>query len=585
MTLQRVISHDNVGDGVELGDYGTYANHVIEDSEFYNNADRGIYLVAVDNVTVRRTKSYGNQGTVTDWHQGGIIAYKATRTTLTDNEVYNNAGSGIHLYKENYSGLTSSLVQNNKAYGNLSGPVGPGSTPGDGIRVYLSNNVTLSGNEAYGNARHGIVVGTIGQFGDLGNADTANNNFLTNNSLHNNSGAGLVFQGSAAVGPKCNTVQGNSFYNNATYGLDNQTPLLVTAKNNWWGANNGPSVAGSGSGDAVSINVDYEPWLVIGVSASPTSIPTGGATSIITADMTKNSAGEDTSVLGYIPDGTAIVFTTDEGSIGSLTTTKPTINGKATATLTSGITVEIATVTASAPPHGLAATVSTTVDFVFINAPPVAEANGPYVVAVGQAVALDHNGSYDPDSDPLTDSWVVTGNPLGTTSGETFLAGNQAGITEVTLTVNDGKGGIATDTAMVVVYDPSGGFVTGGGWIMSPVRAYTSNPGLTGKATFGFVAKYKKGANVPDGNTEFQFKAGDLNFHSTSYEWLVVAGTNAKFKGVGTINGQGTYKFMITADDGSPDKFRIQIWDAGDGLVYDNGSQQALGGGSIVIHK
>jgi hypothetical protein len=89
---------------------------------------------------------------------------------------------------------------------------------------------------------------------------------------------------------------------------------------------------------------------------------------------------------------------------------------------------------------------------------------------------------------------------------------------------------------------------------------------------------------VPDGNTEFQFKAGDLNFKSTSYEWLVVAGTNAKFKGVGTINGQGTYRFMISADDDNSDTFRIQI--RGDnGIVYDNGSQQTLGGGSIVIHK
>ena len=42
---------------------------------------------------------------------------------------------------------------------------------------------------------------------------------------------------------------------------------------------------------------------------------------------------------------------------------------------------------------------------------------------------------------------------------------------------------------------------------------------LTGKATFGFVAQYKKGATVPTGNTQFRFHAGDLHFHSTSYDW------------------------------------------------------------------
>jgi hypothetical protein len=117
--------------------------------------------------------------------------------------------------------------------------------------------------------------------------------------------------------------------------------------------------------------------------------------------------------------------------------------------------------------------------------------------------------------------------------------------------------------------------------------AYKADSSLAGKATFGFVSKYKKGADVPTGNTEFQFKAGDLNFHSTSYEWLVVTGSNfAKFKGEGTINGQGNYKFQIWAGDNSPDTFRIKIWDAITGdVVYDNGMNQAIGGGNIVVHN
>jgi hypothetical protein len=45
---------------------------------------------------------------------------------------------------------------------------------------------------------------------------------------------------------------------------------------------------------------------------------------------------------------------------------------------------------------------------------------------------------------------------------------------------------------------------------------------------------------------------------------------------------------MITADDDNPDTFRIKIWYEENGLeivVYDNGSQQSLGGGSIKVHK
>lgn len=170
-----------------------------------------------------------------------------------------------------------------------------------------------------------------------------------------------------------------------------------------------------------------------------------------------------------------------------------------------------------------------------------------------------------------------------------------AGIYDIAVTVTDDDGG--TDTqycGFVVVYDPDGGFVTGGGWINSPAGAYPADPGATGRANFGFVSKYKKGAAVPTGSTEFQFKAGNLNFHSADHQWLVVAGDRAIFKGTGTVNGVAGYSFMLSATDGTPDTFRMRVWKtADDTLVYDNqiGSAPdadpttALAGGSIVIHK
>jgi hypothetical protein len=164
----------------------------------------------------------------------------------------------------------------------------------------------------------------------------------------------------------------------------------------------------------------------------------------------------------------------------------------------------------------------------------------------------------------------------------------------VTLIVNDGTIDSAPSETTVVVYDPDGSFVTGGGWIDSAAGAYLPDPSLEGKANFGFVSKYKKGKTAPDGNTHFLFQAGDLNFHSDAYQWLVVArsGDTAKFKGVGTINGAldpngNAYGFMIWAGDGEPDTFRIRIWSEFEGVetdVYDNGFDQQIGGGSIVVH-
>lgn len=148
------------------------------------------------------------------------------------------------------------------------------------------------------------------------------------------------------------------------------------------------------------------------------------------------------------------------------------------------------------------------------------------------------------------------------------------------------------------VYDPSAGFVTGGGTIFSPPGAYAANPALTGKASFGFVSKYLPGATVPEGNTQFRFHAASLDFRSTAYAWLVVAGAKAQLKGVGAIPGSPeTYNFLLTAVDGDeqggkPDTFRIKIWGSG-GVVYDNETGKdengdpstVLTGGSIVIHK
>lgn len=217
-----------------------------------------------------------------------------------------------------------------------------------------------------------------------------------------------------------------------------------------------------------------------------------------------------------------------------------------------------------------------------INTPPTSNAGGPYLGALNTAIAFDGSLSSDSEDDPLTYAWDFgdSSNGTGIMPAHSYSA---AGIYTVCLTVNDGVLDSEPNCSMAVVYNPSAGFVTGGGWIDSPVNTDYQYMQTGGKATFGFVAKYKKGAIVPDGDTAFQFTAGDLDFKSTSYEWLVVSGDMAQFKGEGTIKGLGSYQFMITAND-NPDTFRIKIWDDSETL-YDNGSQQSLGGGSIVVHS
>ncbi|MFX0205451.1 MAG: PKD domain-containing protein, partial [Candidatus Hodarchaeota archaeon] len=197
--------------------------------------------------------------------------------------------------------------------------------------------------------------------------------------------------------------------------------------------------------------------------------------------------------------------------------------------------------------------------------------------------------------DSITSPGIVTEEGgSGTVNGDHVYT--VPGVYTITLTLSDDDGGLdSTQFSYVVIYDNEQGFVTGGGWLTSPEGAFPTDPYLSGKANFGFVSKYKKGTTVPTGNTEFQFHAGDLNFHSDTYEWLVIAGAQALFKGTGTINGEGSYKFILTAVDGAingggdADKFRIKIWleneETGEeDIIYDN-QLLVIDGGSIKIHK
>jgi hypothetical protein len=106
---------------------------------------------------------------------------------------------------------------------------------------------------------------------------------------------------------------------------------------------------------------------------------------------------------------------------------------------------------------------------------------------------------------------------------------------------------------------------------------------------------------VPTGETEFNFQVASFKFHSSQYEYLVVSGFKAQYKGTGAVNGVPGYSFRLTAYDGAlmnpkgPDKFRIKIMNSAGQVVFDNrlgnsddldlADPQAISSGSIVIHK
>src|SRR5579859_2476533 len=237
---------------------------------------------------------------------------------------------------------------------------------------------------------------------------------------------------------------------------------------------------------------------------------------------------------------------------------------------------------------------------------PVAAPADPVAVNTSIAASAAFTDSGVQDSHTADWDWGDGSTSAGTVTeadGAGSVAGSHsypaAGVYTLKLTVTD-NGGASGQAVFqyVVVYDPGAGFVTGGGWFTSPAGAAASGPALTGRLNIGFTARYQKGTTAPTGQTQFDFQAAKLNFHSTSYQWLVIAGAKAQYRGAGTINGAGNYSFSVTVSDGSSsgaaDKVRLKVWDSASGaIVYDTqpGAADAadpttpLEGGNIAIHS
>ncbi|EKQ55006.1 MAG: parallel beta-helix repeat (two copies) [Methanobacterium sp. Maddingley MBC34] len=160
--------------------------------------------------------------------------------------------------------------------------------------------------------------------------------------INRNTISGGIYVQDASADIHFNTITGIS------YGLFKCGTGTVNATNNWWGTNSVTYVKSQNWPSSYcdiwnqNGNVTYDPWLVLNVTANPASVTDGNST--VTADLTHNSNGGDTSSSGHLPDNIPVNFTTN---LGTITNPSYTRNGKATATFNRGTTSSgIATITA-----------------------------------------------------------------------------------------------------------------------------------------------------------------------------------------------------------------------------------------------
>jgi N-acetylneuraminic acid mutarotase len=425
---------------------------------------------------------------------------------------------------------------------------------------------------------------------------------------------GYQHHAAVAIGNILYLVGGNQFIN-GNYTGDNVVMAYDPQSDSWTTPAPVPAAGGPYAGNAgTSLTFSGSSSNTLSLLPSSLDLPAAasvaGALYIMGGTVPPPSTGALSTLLGVNPPGTApLTYSWDFGDGQQGTGVSPAhvyaAPGNYTITLTvatpdgrSGGTTAQATINASL-------NVAPVITRITLPGNPV-----PLGTSVG--VTADFTDANQQDSHTGTLAWddgtssigqVSESNGAGSASGAHSYPA--AGVYTLGAAVSDGSltGTRSSELdipSYIVVYDPSAGFVTGGGWITSPAGAYPANPALTGKASFGFVSKYKKGKTIPEGNTEFQFHEATFNFSSSTYEWLVLAGAKAQYKGVGTVNGGGSYGFLLTAIDGDlaggggADRFRIKIWEQATGaVVYDNkmGSLEdssdatVLGGGSIVIHK
>ncbi len=270
--LQGNLNQGGISDQTEYGVLIYGSGNLIEGNEIYDIGYIGVNIVGEPYSSASNNRIIGNK--IHDIGIYGIAVDRSRGNIIKQNEISNLVGGT--LWGDVYDPLTwcwGVIVWGANSTGTIIDNQDLMNLP-NGIVLSATQNVTVKNSEIAYNNKTGIKLADSSWV-----PDTAKNNSLIHNKIHNNSD-GIVVKGGGLGGVGINnSMNWNNIYNNTANGVINYVAQEVNAENNWWGAANGPSGVGPGSGDAVSINVDYTPWLTImsgivinGESVTPTTL-------------------------------------------------------------------------------------------------------------------------------------------------------------------------------------------------------------------------------------------------------------------------------------------------------------------------
>jgi hypothetical protein len=313
---------DTIIDGSHSG------NSIFEDSS---------YSLAIDNLTIRNGVSSvtgtggaiydsGGSVTVTSSIFTGCSASSSGYSTSYGGAIYDSGGS-VTVTSSIFTGCSASSSGYGTSYGGAiydsGGSVtvtsstftGCSATSSEGANggAIFAGSVTVTSSTFTGCSATGVSGTGIGGAISASSVTVTSSTFTRCSASSSGSGGygGAISAGSDDVHIRINFCR---IYQNpvGTAVYDNQEDSRDVS-DTWWGTNSGPSSSDIGGGSFTT-----SPWLVLGITASPSTITTGG-TSIISANLTYNSAGSNTAGSGMVPDGTTVAFTVTGGTLSTAT--------------------------------------------------------------------------------------------------------------------------------------------------------------------------------------------------------------------------------------------------------------------------
>lgn len=249
-------------------------NNITGAGEITAVAQNGIQISRGATGAVSNNTVNGNYYDGSAWSGSGILLYYSKNVLVSENTLTGNQ-TGIYINGQDstYTTDDSQIKDNNISGGKY------------GIALLHTKNTTITSNTISRNTASGFRLRA-----DETNTIIRGNNITGNNTSDVATAGGILIENDADVSQI--TANFNNIVGNKQYGILNNGINGLDASNNWWGDSSGPSGVGSGSGDAVSANVDYDPWTGAEIENSKTGSVTDG-----TLDA-KAEAGTEVDVKG-----------------------------------------------------------------------------------------------------------------------------------------------------------------------------------------------------------------------------------------------------------------------------------------------